>query len=139
MIYDLSNHIDLKKYEARFQYLKSKGKKVELKEVRKKRTLSQNNYLHLLLSYFGMETGYTLHESKVLFKKLSPEIFVYEKNGEKFLKSSADVDTKEMTIAIERFRNASAENGFYLPSPDDMGFLQEIEEQRRNYENKIHL
>ena len=49
------------------------------------------------------------------------------------LRSSANLDTKEMTTAIERFRNyASKEAGIYLPSPEDLSQLQEIENQTKN-------
>jgi len=44
---------------------------------------------------------------------------VYEKNGQKFLKSTAKLDTKEMAAFTEKFRNWSAASGIYLPGPDE--------------------
>ena len=139
MIYDFSKPEDLKRFDTRIEFLKGKCKKIELKEVRQTRSIKQNNYLHLILSYFGIETGYTLHESKILFKKMSPEIFVYEKNGDKFLKSSSDCNTEEITISIERFRNVCEENGLYIPEPNDMAYLNRIKEEVKRFENRVRL
>lgn len=51
------------------------------------------------------------------------------------LRSSAELDTEEMSVSIERFRNfASSEVGIYLPSPNERELLiymqQEIERNK---------
>ena len=44
------------------------------------------------------------------------------------VRSSRDLDTAEMTITIDKFRNySSKEAGVYLPGPDEKRFLQQIE------------
>ena len=75
-----------------------------------------------------------------LFKrKINPEIFIRErenKRGEKvkYLRSSADLSTAEMTTAIERFRNYSASvAGLYIPSPNENQFLQYVEQEIEKY------
>ena len=100
-----------------------------------KRTTQQNKYLHTLLGFFACETGNTLEYVKQnYYKKLvNPAIFTRRINdkflGEvEVLRSSTDLDTAEMTMSIERFRNwASAECGVYLPSPDEERLLQLME------------
>ena len=140
MYYDLSNPTDLKSAQSRWDFLVAKQKRINLSEKRRKRTYSQNRYLHLLLGWFALETGYTLSEAKHIYKMMSKVIFVYTKKGIKFVKSSADIDTKQMTITIERFRNYSNDTaGIYLPSPNETEFLNNIENQMSKYENKIYI
>lgn len=85
-----------------------------------------------------MELGYTLEESKVLYKRLNKDVYEYQKNDLTFIKSSAKLDSKEMTLTIDKFRNwASINAGIYLPSPEDTVYLQELEQQVSN--NKQYL
>lgn len=75
-----------------------------------------------------METGYTLNEAKWMYKKVNQQLYEYVKNKEVFMRSSRELNTEEMTISIEKFRNySSVEAGVYLPEPSDLNFLQEIE------------
>lgn len=135
MIYDLGQPIDKERAERRFEQLKDKGAVIDLTEKRLNRSLSQNSYLHLLLGWFAMEYGETLEYVKQnYFKRLvNSELFV-ESKEDKFLgsaevlRSSSDLDTKEMTTAIDRFRDWSArEGGIYLPMANEHHFLQSIE------------
>lgn len=68
------------------------------------------------------------------FKRhINPDLFVVEIDDKylgkaQILRSSRDLDSAEMTTAIERFRNwSSSEAGIYIPSPDEQAFLQAIE------------
>lgn len=127
MLYDLSKEIDLQRADKRFKQLSEQRTVIELKK-KVKRSTSQNSYLHLILGWFAIETGYTLSEAKLLYKNLSNEIYWYRKRNESFYRSSADLTTKEMTESIEKFRNwSSATAKVYLPEPSDLNFLQEIE------------
>ena len=134
MLFDLSKYIDRSRAQSYFDKLMNDKTKINLSK-KVKRSLSQNSYLHLLIGYFAIETGYTTVEAKQIYKETSPEIYEYEKDGKKFIRSSAELDTKEMTITIDRFRDySSKEAGIYLPTPDDRGFLEEIEfELSKNY------
>lgn len=108
----------------------------EIKKKLNKRTYSQNNYIHLLFGYFSLQTGYTPQEVKQdIFKKIvNPEMF-YEGEKEKIpgvkieqWRSTADLNTKEMSQCTEKFLDYSArEVGIRLPEPDDLVFLREIE------------
>ena len=140
MFYDLSSPIDLKTAQNRFDFLVANQKRINLTEKRRKRTYQQNKYLHLLLGWFAIETGYTLEESKQIYKKASPDIYFYTKNNRPFIRSSADLDTKDMTISIERFRTySSVEGKIYLPSPNEDELLENIENQLERYENKVYI
>ena len=81
-----------------------------------------------------------------MFKKIvNPQIFRTEyvncKTGEirEAWRSTASLDTKEMTTAIDNFRDyASKEAGIYLPTPDDLVYLNEIEKQVNNLQGKYY-
>jgi len=146
MIYDPSNSLQQKQAIAKLKYFITKGKRFELKAKQDKRTISQNSYLHLILTWFGIETGYTLEEVKQeIFKKLvNPTLFYdgeFEGNIKGFKierwRSSANLDTAEMTLAIDRFRNfSSQELGIYLPEPGDLALLQEMENEISKHKNQ---
>ena len=146
MIYNPKNEIDCKKAIEKLKYFISKGQKFELKAKYPKRSIAQNNYLHLILTAFSIETGYTVEEVKQdIFKKIvNPDIFyVGEASGpiqevviERW-KSSASLNTQEMTLAIDRFRNfASIELGIYLPEPNDLALLEQLEEEISKHKNQ---
>ena len=142
MIFDSNNEIDRLKSKQRFDYLIEKRKVFELTEKRQRRSIQQNSYLHLILSYFAHEYGETADYVKRYFFKnvCNKDLFLTEyknpKTGEvrKDWKSSADLDTKEMTTAIDNFiMYANKEAGIFLPSPDDLAniSLLEIEMSKR--------
>lgn len=132
MWYDGNNELQAVQARMRLEKLIKDGKVFELTEKKPKRSLSQNAYLHVLLGYFAAQTGNTLEwVKKEYYKKLvNPTTFIRSKEDRfmgvvKYLRSSADLDTAEMTTTIDRFRNWSAgEAGIYLPAPDEERLLQ---------------
>jgi hypothetical protein len=83
-----------------------------------------------------METGNTLEFTKEwYFKRLvNPSLFVIEKTDRiagtvSVLRSTRDLTKGEMSTAIDRFRNWAAEQGMYLPSPDDESLIASVEYQ----------
>ena len=140
-LYDLHNPYQRKDFTDYCDKLLIQGNEkslvVEIKRRLPKRSTLQNNYLYLLLGFFASQTGYSTDEVKQdIFKKLcNPDIFYRERRNVKgetvrYLRSSADLDTGEMTLAIERFRNYSAaEAGIYLPAPNEESFLAYCEQQ----------
>ena len=142
-LFNLSNPLDNANFLLRTKKLAESGKIVELTEKKPRRSLPQNKYLHVLLAYFGTQTGNTLEWVKQqYYKKLvNPDLFIREKEDKylgkiKVLRSSADLDTSEFSLSIERFRNwASQEAGIYLPSADEYIIIQQMEiEIERNKE-----
>lgn len=143
MVYDTSNPLDKANFLLRAKKLAESGKVIELTEKKPRRSLPQNKYLHVILAYFGAQTGNTLEWVKQqYYKKLvNPDLFIREKEDKylgkiKVLRSSADLDTSEFSLSVERFRNwASQEAGIYLPSADEYIIIQQMEiEIERNKE-----
>ena len=143
MIFNLSNPYEVQSFKENVTRLIKSGGYVELKRKSPKRSLSQNAYLHVALGYFGCEYGLSLEEVKVdIFKReCNRDLFEREgmnKKGQtvKYLRSSADLTSAEMTLAIERFRNYSASvAGIYIPAPNEAQFLAYCEQQiERNRE-----
>lgn len=143
MIYDTSNPLDKANFLLRANKLAASGKVIELTEKKPRRSLPQNKYLHVLLAYFGTQTGNTLEWVKQqYYKKLvNPDLFIREKEDKylgkiKVLRSSADLDTSEFSLSIERFRNwAAQEASIYIPSSDEVILIQQMEiEIERNKE-----
>lgn len=142
MIYDLSDPLQKEQFKLRCNKLYSEGKTVKLTE-KTTRTIKQNSYLHLILSYFALQYGESMEFVKVeFFKKwVNPETFILEKEDRilgkvKFLRSSAKLTQKEMTDCIERFRNWAAKEAYiYLPAPNEHDMLgamkMEVEKNKK--------
>lgn len=142
MIYNLTNPYDRQKFREKVNQLFKERAYVELRKKKTQRSLAQNSYLHLLLGYFASEFGFTLDEVKIDFykRKCNPDIFEVtrtNKRGQqvKTLRSSSDLDKREMTLSIERFRNwAAAECGLYLPAPNETDALMYAQQQVESYQ-----
>ena len=141
MLYDLSNELHAENFKKRCNALFKKRCIVDLTEKKPQRTIRQNSYLHAALGYFGLQVGYRREEVKEwYFKELcNPELFIRKIHDSvtgkerTVLRSSAELDTEQMTLAIERFRNwASEVAGVYIPSPEEHRLveLMELETQR---------
>lgn len=115
---------DAKNY---FEKLVASESLVEIKKISRTRSLRQNNYLHLLLGAFGDHFGYTIEESKYIYKEINKTIYFYKKKGRVFVRSSADLSVDEMKQSIDRFRDVSAEQGCDLPLATDQDWLRSIE------------
>lgn len=137
MIYELSNEFDLEKFLDKVKNLVDSKKTVELKTKNPKRSLRQNSYLHLILGWFACNYGCSAEEAKLDFfkRKCNKEIFEKERSNSKgqrirYLISTSELDSGQMTLAIERFRNWSAsEAELYLPDPSDLRYLQYVEKE----------
>lgn len=144
MIYNPEKQIDVSRAIEKIKHLISNKKVFELKEKRKRRSISQNSYLHLLFGWFALETGYTAEEVKQdIFKKIVNPTTFYEGEFGELIKierwrSTSSLDTAEMTLCINRFRDyASKEAGIYLPEPTDLVLMQEMEIQINNNQNYL--
>ncbi len=145
MLYNLKNPIEKDRLLASIQKFIQEGACIELKRKHPGRTLSQNSYLHLLLGYFASEFGYSLEEVKLdLFKRgCNKDLFERTRINRRgrevtFFRSSAVLDTQEMSLAIERFRNfSSAECGLYLPEPNEHEAIFFAEQQVEAYKEYL--
>jgi hypothetical protein len=147
-IYLLSREFDLINARVRFERLCKKGATVEITEKKPSRSLRQNSYLHLILGWFGLNYGETQDYVKQEFFKrtVNPDIFVYErvnhKTGEirEALRRSRELDTRQMSIAIERFRDwSSKEAGIYLPAPNEDKYLEQVMKDLEIYNNQLYV
>lgn len=135
MVYDTSNPLDKANFLLRAKKLAESGVIVDLTEKKPRRSLPQNKYLHVILAYFGAQTGNTTEWVKQqYYKKLvNPDLFICEKEDKylgriKVLRSSADLDTSEFSLSIERFRNWAAQTaGIYIPSSKEHYLIQQME------------
>lgn len=141
MVYDLNTGIDRERFKRRVNALYERRAVVECSEHKPKRSSPQNRYLHVILGEFAMQTGNTIDYVKVeYFKRLcNRELFVRTKYDDlakkevEVLRSSKDLDTGEMTTAIERFRNwAASEAGIELPDPQDQEWIAYIEREMQH-------
>lgn len=133
MQYNLETRMDRERFVTRAKALMAKGAVIELTE-KAFRSPNQNRYLHLLIGVVAMETGNSIEDVKVCyFKRLvNPDIFCIKKtdrlgNTIDVMRSSADLSQEEMSMAIDRFKKWGAENGIYLPAPEDAQLLRDIE------------
>lgn len=141
MIYDLNTDIDRARFERRVVALQEKRVLVELSEKKPRRTHPQNAYLHLLIGEFAMQTGNTLDWVKQEYFKrhCNAEMFVRRRTDDlthkevEVLRSSRDLDTGEMTTAIDRFKQwAAVECGIDLPDAEDKEWLGYIEREMQH-------
>ena len=120
--YNLKHEEEQKRFVARCEKLFDKQAIVELTEKTGK-SKQQNAYIHVALAYGGGELGYTLEEIKTTIKRDMPDLFMYEKNGIKFLRSmGGNWFTKEVAQQfIERMLKwfAEHEQGVHVPTPEE--------------------
>ena len=133
MVYDLSSDFQRKAFLARVDNLIGKGAVVELTE-KAFRTPNQNRYLHLLIGVVAIETGNTLEDAKKWYFKetCNPDLFHVQHRDKMgncidHIRSTAELTKEEMSMAIDRFKRWGAENGIYMPNPEDIHLLKEIE------------
>lgn len=133
MVYDLSSDFQRKSFLARMDNLMEKGAVVELTE-KAFRSPNQNRYLHLLIGVVAIETGNTLEDAKKWYFKetCNPDLFHVQHRDKMgncidHIRSTAELTKEEMSTAIDRFKRWGAQNGIYMPNPDDASLLKAIE------------
>ena len=133
MLYDLSSDFQRKAFQARVDNLMEKKAVVEMTE-KAFRSPNQNRYLHLLIGVVAIETGNTLEDAKKWYFKetCNPDLFHVQHRDKMgncidHIRSTAELTKEEMSTAIDRFKRWGAENGIYMPNPDDASLLKAIE------------
>jgi hypothetical protein len=145
MIFNLQNDIERAQAIQKFKTYLDKQKKIELIVKHPKRSIKQNSYLHLLFNYFSIESGYPTDYVKTQFFKrvCNNELFQVILKGTlgevQHLRSSADLTTDEMSIAISRFKDwSSIEAAIVLPDAEDMKFIEHCENEVSKHSNRIY-
>jgi len=137
MIYDLSNNEDKNKAAYKFNKLIEAGKVIELTEKRKKRSITQNSYLHVAITLFAIDVGYTIEEAKTVLKR-ECSFMRYEKEDHVFLKRTRDLNTKELTDFIEFIITYAAKMFITIPSSEDY-IRNQIDIDRHISQNKEYI
>lgn len=124
----MSNVMDIESARTKLEGLVKRGVLIELSEKKPRRSLNQNNYLHLILAYFACRSGNTLDWVKMNYYKLecNRQLFVRERWDETlqksvaYVRSTADLTTEEMSLSIDRFKDWSVQVAeIALPDADD--------------------
>lgn len=118
MKFDFKKQFDINKARVYLEKLIKDQSKCDLTKPRETRSLSQNSYLHVCITLYAIEFGYTLMEAKTLLKR-DCDFMRYEKHNVTFLKETKKMDSKELTDFIEWIRNYSSVNGCYIPTSDE--------------------
>lgn len=118
MLYNLKDIVQSNDAKIKLRQLIEEGCWIELTKKKEKRTIKSNAYLHIAISLFAINFGYTLDEAKTLLKR-ECNFMVYEKNGIKFLRRTRDLNTTEASDFISWIRNYSGQNGFYILSSEE--------------------
>ena len=113
MKFDLSREIEFKKAVTYMKMLLDKKHRIELKRIHKKRSSKHNSYVHVLFTCYAVHFGHTMDEAKNEVKKLTG--YTYVKNNVVNYVKTSEMDDKELSDFISKFRNMSAKNGCYLP------------------------
>ena len=100
---------------------------VEIKPYKQKKSLSQNNYLWLLFTHIGYETGNTKEDIYLYcIKKFAPLKTIYIDKIEDVIKLTLSQFTKEQAMIF--INNILTEFQEYdLPNPEDIKCLQMYE------------
>ena len=115
---DLSIPEDTEKAKEYFNKLLSTKKKIEIKDLSAKRSIRINAYLHICITLFALEFGYTIEEAKTLLKRKCA-FMIYEKNDIKFLKRTRDLDNSDCSKFVEFIRNFASQQGCYIPDAEE--------------------
>ena len=142
-LYDTSRDYDARRARQRLEYLIGKRRLVDLTD-RSSRSTAQNSYMHVCVGIVAMETGYPMeHVKQEWFKKhVNAEIFqdggfTDRVTGQyvRRWRSTVSLTKEEMTLAIDRWRNWAAQQGWYIPSPEEKAMIRqaaaEIDRQKQ--------
>lgn len=127
MRYDGGNPLHAAGARAKLDKLVREKKIFDITEKKPKRTINQNSYLHVCIAYFASQYGERAEYVKEQYYKrhVNPQVFVRQREdrliGEvEYLRSTADLDTWELSLTLERFRTwAAKEAGIYIPAPNE--------------------
>ena len=120
MNFNFTNKFDQDKARNYLDYLIETKARSEITKKKRSRTLSQNNYLHLILKYYATQVGDTAYEAKQFYKQLNNDYYFYEKGDMTYCRSSRNIDKATMARSIDRFIKYAESNGYDIPKADNM-------------------
>ena len=101
---------------------------------RQKRSIPQNKLFHMHMAVLEKETGTSREVWKDHYKRKFLEVYLDECFGEQVttVRGTSDLNTKEFTDFVDKYRLDASENGIFLPLPDDQGWDDFYLEHRDN-------
>ena len=141
MVYNMLNPVELEKFEERTKTMIAKAKKlqgdyynekffvVDLKERQQSRTIQQNAYLWVTITYVAIEEGYTKDYIEQEFKRVNKDVFLRERENKQgktfqYWRHIPDLDKEELSLCIDRWlHHCSMERGLYIPTPQDHAYM----------------
>lgn len=90
-----------------------------VQKAKQKRSLAQNRfYWGVLVKMLSDYTGFTPNE---MHQVLGDNLWSYEKDGKKFIKSTTEMNTAEFAANIDAARLFAQDNiGVYIPEPNEI-------------------
>jgi len=128
MIYALSSKFDIERAKVYLNKLIDKGATVELCEVKKKRTLSQNALFHKWIHVFSEHIGeisfeYCKRDVKRTILGMRECVNRFTGEVQQIDYKTSQMTTSELSDFMTRFKTwANVEFGCYLPNPGDAGY-----------------
>ena len=118
MTFTPTKYNECKKYVLE---LMAKNKVIEVKPTREKKTLSQNNYIWLVFTHIGYETGNTKDDMYKYFLDKFPFFkTIYVGGTEANIQLTLSAFSKEQTsFFIESLTADARIEGFDVPDPED--------------------
>jgi hypothetical protein len=112
-------------FQNRIKLLKEVRHVMTIKEDKETRSDKQRKYqFGVVYKLLAEHTGYTIKE---IHQEMGKEFLLYEHLGTMFVKSTADLNTKEMEEYLENVRRlGSAELGCYIPLPNESDLPYDI-------------
>ena len=127
---------DREKAIERFKKLLDEEATIELKKIVGRRTLSQNAFLHILITIYAIHFGLMLEEAKVQLKRCCPFMRYSKLIGEDqvetvFLKQTSRLDKRELGEFIDWIYVHSSKENCYLPT------IEEYKNDKSTYDSII--
>lgn len=116
------NSSDIQKTQTKIsEYVSRKSGKyiLEIRRAKEKRSLNQNKYYWgVVVVIMSDEFGYT---AKEVHQILTREFLGYERNGQRFVKSTKELNTAEFESYLDKVRAwAFSEHGIHIPLPNEV-------------------
>lgn len=90
---------------------------------------SQSAYFHVIVKLWGFELGYYPPEAKQHVKEdVCPDIFEIQGRKKKYWRSWSELTKTEANQVIKRLRAFAADQGIYLPEPNETEKILALQE-----------
>lgn len=142
MLFDMLNPLDVQKFKEKTEAFIEKAKKLkegdhngknlilELKEKQAPKTIQQNAYLWVTITYVALELGYTKIYVENMLKEACRDIFLQRRQDKRgnwfeYYRSISTLTKEEMSDCIDKWlHHCAIEFGIVIPTPDDYYYIR---------------